>query len=445
MDQPRNSTKLRRSTGAALAESGGGRHFRAMKTELCSTPPAGSPAAQSATLSRWSGTIGGNALTVIGSGSERLTDLLQLIGGARTSLKLLFYIFLDDEAGTRVMDALVAAAERGVDVVLLYDCFGSNACKHDFFQRLRDAGGEASAFANRWRPSYLIRNHQKLVIADDTRLMSGGFNIATDYFGDCEDECWQDLGFLLEGPAVAPMLDYFDQLHGWMHTKRRRWRQLRHLIQCWDRRKGSAGVPRRRAASTQQGALTWLVGGPTEFRSPLVRQLRSDMASGQRLDMVMAYFSPSSRMLRPLGALARRGHARLVLASKTDNGATIGAARILYNYLFKRRVRIFEFDPRKLHTKLIVIDDIVYLGSANYDVRSMRINLELMLRIEDGGLAAAMRALVDAYVAESSEIIPAEHRRRLGLINRVRWGASYLLVAVLDYGVTRRLNFGIAG
>src|SRR3546814_17875590 len=89
-----------------------------------------------------------------------------------------------------------------------------------------------------------------------------------------------------------------------------------------------------------------------------------------------------------------RGQVRIVTASLSDNSTTIAAARSLYSGLFRHRVRIFEYLPCKLHMKLIVIDDIVYIGSANFDMRSLFINLELMMRIEDAGFAAQIREVV---------------------------------------------------
>ena len=108
--------------------------------------------------------------------------------------------------------------------------------------------------------------------------------------------------------------------------------------------------------------------------------------------MVMAYFSPAARLLGRIGRIARKGQTRLLLAAKSDNGATIGASRILYGSLLKRGAKIWEFSPCKLHSKLIVLDDAVYLGSANFDMRSLYINFEIMLRIERGAGRAIARS-----------------------------------------------------
>ena len=157
--------------------------------------------------------------------------------------------------------------------------------------------------------------------------------------------------------------------------------------------------------------------------------------------MVAAYFSPSTGMLRRIRHIARRGEVQLVMASKSDNTATVSAARYLYKKLLGAGARIWEYQPCKLHMKLIVIDDAVYIGSANFDMRSLFINLELMLRIEDKDFAETMRGFIAGRQAESAEITAAYERRHFSGLSRLNGWLSYLLVGTLDYTVTRRLNF----
>ena len=195
--------------------------------------------------------------------------------------------------------------------------------------------------------------------------------------------------------------------------------------------------------SVTEGKLHWLFGGPTRRLSPWARAVRMDMVGAARLDMIAAYFAPSPGMLRRIARISRRGGiSRLVTAAKSDNRATIGAARNTYWYLLKRRVEIFEYQPTKLHTKLFVVDNVVHIGSANFDMRSLFLNLEMMLRVEDEAFAAAMREFVDGEVAESKQITIAEHRKARTPFARIRWWLAYFLVAIADYRISRRLNFG---
>ena len=161
------------------------------------------------------------------------------------------------------------------------------------------------------------------------------------------------------------------------------------------------------------------------------------------MDVVAGYFTPSPTILRNLDRVGRRGCAvRIVTAAKSDNNATIAAARFSYAGLLRKGAKLFEYRPTKLHTKLYVIDDAVFIGSANFDMRSLFINMELMLRVEDRAFADALRAYVDGEVAQSQEIT-VEDYRRTGWVQRARQFAAYVTLAVVDPSVSRGLNFGI--
>lgn len=369
----------------------------------------------------------GHTLKFYPAGRDRLAALLDLIASAKTSIRMCFYIFAKDVSGAAVRDALSDAARRGVAVDLLLDGFGADAGE-DFFAPMCEAGGRYSCFSAKWSQRYLIRNHQKIVVVDDRVAMIGGFNVEDSYFASPEENGWVDLGVVLEGPAVSDLSRWYDRLDAWVHGKRHSWREVRRMVREWDPGSGPVRV---------------LIGGPTRGLSSWARCVRTDLTGAKKLDMIMAYFSPANRSLRAIGTVARRGGVRLVLAGKSDNGATIGATRSLYDYLLKRRAKIWEFAATKLHTKLIVIDDKSYIGSANFDMRSLFLNLEVMLRIEDAALAERLSRHIDDHLAGSTHITPALHKKRAGLLNRIRWNASWFLVAVVDYTVSRRLNLGL--
>jgi len=377
--------------------------------------------------------VEGNRLTLLDTGPRRLDTLLDLIARARRSLRLLYYIYTDDAVGERVRGALVAAVARGVEVTLIVDGLGSDpAYDRDFFAPLRAAGGNVCFFEPRFGRRYLLRNHQKIALADaetgDARIIIGGFNIQDDYFEGPGQPGWRDLGLLVEGPAAARLSGYFDALWRWAKRPRAPLRVLRKALAEW---------------SEPAGKLRWLLGGPTRRLSPWARSVRRDLKHARRIDILAAYFFPSPAMLMRLDRAARRGgQVRVIVPSITDNYLTLHAARFTYRGLLRRGVRIFEYLPTKFHTKLFVIDDAVQIGSANFDTRSLFLNLEVMLRIEDPAFAAHVRAYVDAEVARSLEVTPELHRVRTGLWTRIKQAAVYLVVAVLDYRVTRFLNFG---
>ena len=90
-----------------------------------------------------------------------------------------------------------------------------------------------------------------------------------------------------------------------------------------------------------------------------------------------------------------------------------------------------------------MLDDAAYLGSANFDMRSLYLNLEIVLRIEDAALAARLREYIAHQLSAAEEITPALHASRATWLNRLRWRLSWFLVAVVDYTVSRRLNLGL--
>jgi cardiolipin synthase len=177
------------------------------------------------------------------------------------------------------------------------------------------------------------------------------------------------------------------------------------------------------------------------MRNSWWRSIGRDMKRAHRLDLVFAYFAPPGAMIRRIGRVGRRGRARIINAAKSDNIATVAAARHSYSRLIRRHVEIYEYQPAKLHTKLAIVDDTVHIGSSNFDYRSFYINLEIMLRIKDAPFAEAMRGYFERELKDCRWITHEVHDRRATLWRRVKWAVSHFLVNVMDYSVTRRLNF----
>jgi cardiolipin synthase len=378
-------------------------------------------------------TVDGNRLTLLDSGKRRLDAVLATIAGAKRSLRVVYYIYADDETGRRVNRALAEAARRGVTVSLVVDGFGAEIrADHRFFDELRDAGVAVCLFSPRLGRRYLLRNHQKLLLADaetdDARIIVGGFNIEDDYLGIAPkpELVWRDLGLLVEGPAAGRLAGYFDALHDWVHSNDASLRHLNRALARW---------------SEHQGALRWLIGGPTRRLSPWARAIRSDMRRSRHISLIAGYFSPSPTILRHLDKASRGGsEVRIVTAALSDHQGAVAAARFTYAGLLRKGVKIWEYQPSKLHTKLYLVDRAVHIGSANFDMRSLFINLELMLRVEDEAFAAHVKAYIDGEIAKSCPIDKEWYKANAGPWQRVRQFTSYLLLAVVDPSVSLGLN-----
>ena len=379
-------------------------------------------------------TVDGNRLTLLDTGKRRLDAVLAIIAEAKRSLRVVYYIYADDDTGRRVNQALIDAVGRGVSVSLIVDGFGAEIRSgSDFFDGLRAAGVSVCLFSPRWGRRYLLRNHQKLLLADaedgdGARIIVGGFNIEDDYLGiaPTPELVWRDLGLLVEGPMAAKLAGYFDALHEWVHSNDPSLRHLARDLAKW---------------SEREGALRWLIGGPTRRLSPWARAIRHDMRHGRHISLIAGYFSPSPTILKRLDKAARRGgEVRIVTAALSDHQNAVEAARFTYAGLLRKGVKIWEYQPSKLHTKLYLVDEAVHIGSANFDMRSLFINLELMLRIEDAAFASHVKAYIDGEIARSAPIDRAWYKHNAGWLQRLRQLGAYLMLAVVDPSVSRGLN-----
>ncbi len=370
-------------------------------------------------------TVAGTTLELVETGAARLEALLELIRGAEHSVRLLFYIFVGDASGTAVRDALVEAAARGVRVSVLLDGYGCARIDPYFFEPLQAKGGKFCLFNPAYGRRYLVRNHQKLAIADERRALIGGANVEDCYLIDEGPAHWRDLWLFIDGPVVAGAAQYFDAIYRWTGREGAKLKSLRRLVARF---------------SDREGPLQWHFSAPLSMRTPWPSIFARDLHEATRVDMIHAYFSPPRSMLRRLARVAARGRVRVITAGKSDIKATIGAARHSYSRMLRRGVELYEYQPAMLHTKLAIVDDAVHIGSANFDFRSVYINLEIMLRIEDSDFAAAVRGYFERERAESERITLELHRKRANAWRRFKWMVAHWLVTSMDYAVTRRLN-----
>jgi cardiolipin synthase len=351
--------------------------------------------------------------------------MLSAIESARATVRLESYIFKAGGPGDRFREVLGAAAARGVRVCVLLDSFGSSDLPSTYWDGLRAAGGEAGFFNPLALQRIAFRDHRKLLVVDEDRAVVGGFNIAPEYEGDGVQRGWRDLGVELEGPAARCLAASFDVL--WDHRAFRHPRGLRL-------RRSRLKRLLRECGSTEVMAIGPGLGR-NAFRTSLFRSLRT----AREVRIAAAYFLPGFRLRRALARVVRRGgRVQLLLAGKSDVAIAHAAGHTFYRGLLRAGVEIAEYQPQVLHAKLAIVDGAVFVGSSNLDARSLHINYEVMVRLNDSTLAAEGRAIFAADWARARSITREAWRHSRGWAERWAGAVARFLLTKVDPWLARR-------
>ena len=322
-------------------------------------------------------------------GQEALDALWQIIESARHRLDVGTFLVADDALGRELVARLTRRARDGVRVRLLVDGAGVWFARHPSFRSLREAGGQVALFhpllGLRPHGSRNLRNHRKLVLADDTRLWSGGRNFAAEYFcgGGQPAQPWIDLSFDLCG-ATAVVAGRQFQLD-WTH--RHGELQPRTVL---------AGSPAVLAATQ------FLPSGPDQAEDTAHALLVA--ACYQARHQVLAvtpYFVPDESLLTALRLAARRGVCVTIVLPRTSNHRAADFVRSRALRMLSAAGARIRLVPRMVHAKAVVVDqDLALCGSVNLDVRSLLINYESAVVFYGVAEIAWLTRWVEALAAE---------------------------------------------
>ncbi|MGA2801039.1 MAG: phospholipase D-like domain-containing protein [Verrucomicrobiota bacterium] len=358
------------------------------------------------------------------AGDEIFPAMFAAIDAAKKSVCLEIYTYTNSLLGRRFREALIRAQVRGVRVQVLIDAVGSMSLSDSFWEPLRNAGGEVRQFNPMALKRFWIRNHRKLLVCDERVAFVGGFNVAPEYEGDGVERGWCDVGLKLEGRLVPQLAMSFDEMFARADFRHKHFVRLRKL-----------GAKKIVALPTEQ----ILFSGPGRGRSPIKRALRKDLARAKQVQIIVAYFLPTWRIRRDLMRVARRGgRVQLILAGKSDVLLSMLAAQSLYRRFLSGNIEIYEYQPQILHAKLIIVDDIVYIGSANLDPRSLHINYELMIRFENKEIAKIARKIFTDNLEHCKRVTGEEWRKSRTLWRRLKQHWAYFLLSRIDPYMARR-------
>ena len=347
---------------------------------------------------------GGNTARLLEDSNAAIDAIVADMDAAQDHVHMIFYIWLSDGNGLKVVDAACRAAERGVTVRAMADDLGSRRMiRSEHWKRMEAAGVRLARalpvdhpLLHPIRGRVDLRNHRKIVVIDGQITYCGSQNCADPEFRlKPKYAPWVDLMVRFEGPVALQNQKLFAE--DWMvHSGE----DLTDLLQI---------VPPERA---KPGIIAQVVGtGPT-VRSSAMPEMFEVLIHSARDELVVTtpYYVPSESMQAALCTTARRGvKTILVVPEKNDSFVVAAASRSYYLELLEAGVRIFEYRGGLLHTKSLTLDGQVSLiGSANLDRRSFDLNYENNILIEDRDLTGQIRDRQESYIASSGEVTPAE-------------------------------------
>lgn len=363
------------------------------------------------------------------SGGVGLPRMLEAIELAARTVEFEMYIFWPGGPGDEFRLALIAAAERGVRVRVLLDALGSGRLPDDYWRTLRRVGGEVRYFHPMRNRLALVRDHRKLLVCDDRVAFVVGFNVAAAYDGDGVDTGWRDAGILVRGTVAAGLRGLFDEQF-----------EVAAARQPW-----TARLRRRaeQAAPYCQESVQILPVTPGRGPSCFTDQLLADLAETSRMrgeaTLVCPYVVPTAPVRKALRRAVKAGaKVRMVLPMQNDVRLSQLASRRLYAGFLRAGIRIHEYEPQVLHAKVFLFPHAVYVGSSNLDPRSLHLNFELMLRVEDSDLLARARADVEDVLGRSREIERRGWARSRSWWTRLREEWAFWVLYRIDPWLTSR-------
>ena len=356
----------------------------------------------------------GNSLSLLENGEEYYPRVFEAIRGAEREVLLETFIWFVDPVGLELREALCGAAQRGVEVHVLFDGWGSPDLDEAFMRPMLEAGVKLRAFepVRRFlgaRLNLLRRMHRKLVVVDARRAFVGGINYSLDHLREYGPEAKQDYAVEVQGPLVEEIHAFCRASLVAPQPRRERWRRAYRRVRDFrglrlGRRRGAAP-----AGDTATGALAAFVTRDNRHhRDDIERQYRLALrVARERIVIANAYFFPGWRLLKELRRAARRGvRVDLVLQGQPDMAIVQTAASLLHAHLLRAGVRVHEYCERPLHGKVAVVDDVwATVGSSNLDPISLGLNLEANVFARDPAFARELRSRLDQLIAQRCRLV----------------------------------------
>lgn len=344
--------------------------------------------------------LSGNTLHLQRTPQEILNSVIDDIESAQHEIRMMFYIWHPGGLADAVGAALIRAAQRGVDVKLLLDSAGSpRFFRSPWLGQMQEAGIDViqALEVSPWRIFLRrldLRQHRKIIVIDNTVAYTGSMNMVDPAFfkQDSGVGQWVDIMVRLTGPTV----NVLSAIHCWDWEVETGKREFPPLPEC------------KLSPDQAQHPVQVVPSGPgmPEHLISQVLTLAINQAN-ESVRITTPYFVPSNDLLETLKMTAQRGiRVELIIPHKNDSLMVQWASRAFYTELMLAGVKIFEFYGGLLHTKSVVIDEqFCLVGTVNMDMRSLWLNFEVTLAVDDEDFTKEMYELQQGYMNQSHPVV----------------------------------------
>jgi cardiolipin synthase len=361
--------------------------------------------------------LSGNAFEWVVGGEPFFARLLQIITEAEQVIHFQVYIFDEDNTGKAVADALKKASERGVEVYLAVDSYGSKSLSPRFVSDLEESGVHFRFFSPLPKHFYFFRLgrrlHNKAVVADHRVALVGGINIADKYRGNGHKIPWLDFAIAVKGPVCSALSRVCERIYSEKYFGKHLLHHLglsetpagrmlgRLVVNDWFRRKNQI--------SNGYRAACW------KARESIV--------------IVASYFLPSRSMRAVLEKATQRGVKVVVLLpGESDLPMAKRATRYLYQWVLRNNIAIYEWDSSILHAKLAVVDHTwVTIGSFNLNHLSQYSSIEMNIEVLDEAFARSVQDSLSVLISQAIPVTAKSFLHVRSILDQILDWGSYTL------------------
>ncbi len=345
----------------------------------------------------------GNEIECFTSGSAKFEALKADLHSAREYILLQYYIFTDDHIGHEIADILIEKAKAGVTVKVIYDHVGSFSVKSRFYDRMRAAGIDAQPFLRVTFPQLASRlnwrNHRKIVVIDGEVGYIGGMNIADRYVESIKGNApWRDTHFRVRGAIINSLLYSFAS----------DWSYMGRPLPTTDRYLSQVSVK-------NNVGIQLITSGP-DSRWPNIALAYHKAISGAKKSIFIQtpYFLPTDDLLKGLQTAAlSQVDVRIMIPRHSDSYLLNWASFSYVAQCLQAGIKIYLYENRMIHSKMMIIDDdMISVGSANFDFRSFEHNFESNIFVFDRDFNSQMREIFFKDLTHCTKLTYTRWRHR---------------------------------